>query len=605
MSLPRVPYFPEAPSPEVAELVERLCHGDLTSADGGRLEQLVTSDRSIRQFYVRYLQMHATLPWLVVGGLVAVSTNPESGLALPTTFNPTCPVLSSPRFAAIAPPNPVVGLVGALSRKLPGGTFTVGTLIVLVVVAAFWGLATQVFQMHPRGGANLDSAFATITDSVGVDWADGSTNSISSTTVRYGDVLNLDSGLVQLQLQQGATLVVEGPAEWSIDGDNRATLTLGKLVARVPKQAIGFTLSTSSGEIVDLGTEFGVVVAMNQESEVQVFNGRVSVQPKSAENTTLAPRILSAGESTTITNGDHPGEFVLCEPPDRPAKLSRKLPRKNAIPQTRYPQSLIAYWNFDEQNREGIAWDLCGNNHGMLVGVERVPGLVGTGAAGFNNTNGQAVRMPAGSLGHAFAEGMTIEVLFTSSWSGKALDYDELFRKQGLVTFSFQNDHNDQIDGPVLALEFAGCVSLDMPLDGREGRPSLAEITDGKPHHAVATGDGTTGKFAIFIDGVERFSQIVSPKLSFNGGDEATPLIGNYSGNLEEPFSGIIDEVALYAAALPAERIAEHWHKVRSGINYFESPDANTASSGQKPTGQSSEIDILSTMYLVTLFFLI
>jgi len=163
---------------------------------------------------------------------------------------------------------------------------------------------------------------------------------------------------------------------------------------------------------------------------------------------------------------------------------------------------------------------------------------------------------------------MTIEVLFTSRWSGEALDYDELFRKDGMVTFSFQNDTNDSIDGPVLALEIGG-GGLNMPLDGQEGRPTLAEITDGKPHHAVATADGKSGDLAIYLDGVKRFSHTDKRGIWLGGGVASTPLIGNYSGDLTEPFTGVIDEVAVYRQALSAEDIANHWRCASGGDGYF------------------------------------
>ena len=80
----------------------------------------------------------------------------------------------------------------------------------------------------------------------------------------------IPSGRVRQSLLRGVQLVVDGPAEWSIDDENRATLRQGKLVAVVPRQAIGFTLATPSAEIVDLGTEFEVVV---EEDGVYVLLG--------------------------------------------------------------------------------------------------------------------------------------------------------------------------------------------------------------------------------------------------------------------------------------------------------------------------------------------
>jgi hypothetical protein len=70
--------------------------------------------------------------------------------------------------------------------------------------------------------------------------------------------------------------VIEGPAEWSIDGENSATFSAGSLVARVPKQAVGFTLDTPTTQIVDLGTEFGVTIDDNGATQVHVYRGAVT-----------------------------------------------------------------------------------------------------------------------------------------------------------------------------------------------------------------------------------------------------------------------------------------------------------------------------------------
>jgi hypothetical protein len=54
-------------------------------------------------------------------------------------------------------------------------------------------------------------------------------------------------------------------------------------------------------------------------------------------------------------------------------------------------------------------------------------------------------------------------------------------------------------------------------------------------------------------------------------------LIGNYSGNLDEPFSGVIDEVALYSAALSPAEVRSHWQCARNRRGYFSDPsESNT-----------------------------
>ena len=108
-----------------------------------------------------------------------------------------------------------------------------------------------------------------------------------------------------------------------------------------------------------------------------------------------------------------------------------------------------------------------------------------------------------------------------------------------------------------------------MPLDGREGRPTVADLTDGRPHHVVATYDSFTGRKAIFIDGVQRFSHDYPVGTMILSGGPVPAVIGNHGNG--EPFTGTIDEVAVYDFALTPNEITEHHAHGRAGESYFGS----------------------------------
>ncbi|NCA10415.1 LamG domain-containing protein, partial [bacterium] len=125
--------------------------------------------------------------------------------------------------------------------------------------------------------------------------------------------------------------------------------------------------------------------------------------------------------------------------------------------------------------------------------------------------------------------------------------------------------------GPRLAfglhLAGRGYRELDMPLDGLDGRPTLAEITDGTPHHVVATYDSFAGRKAIFIDGRLRFSHDYPVGTMVLSGGPVAATIGNHAQG--EPFTGVIDELALYDFALTPAEVGEHWRRATAGENYF------------------------------------
>jgi hypothetical protein len=151
---------------------------------------------------------------------------------------------------------------------------------------------------------------ATIRDSVDAQWS-RSTNKLEISNqkaeIAAGEPLAIDSGLVELQLKQGVTLVIEGPARWEIDGNNEATLKQGKLVAKVPQQAIGFTLETPTAKIVDLGTEFGVSVGEAGRTELHVLSGEVEASSLGAAAQPVTR--LQQGQACYIATG-RPIEMV-------------------------------------------------------------------------------------------------------------------------------------------------------------------------------------------------------------------------------------------------------------------------------------------------------
>lgn len=95
---------------------------------------------------------------------------------------------------------------------------------------------------------------------------------------RLGDeIVRLFAGSVELTFDEGAVVAVHGPIEFRPLSTGQLELRRGRLLASVPHKAIGFTVSTPTSKIVDLGTEFEVAVNEAGESDVQVLKGEVEV----------------------------------------------------------------------------------------------------------------------------------------------------------------------------------------------------------------------------------------------------------------------------------------------------------------------------------------
>ena len=128
-------------SPELAGLLEELCLGDLSAERAARLEAILQADPEQCRHYVRFMQMHA------IAERCEATSPAGDDIAPPIAQSPTRPVTPSSR-------RPVLGFLASISRHVPGGEFTVGSLLLLVIVAAFWGLS-QAILFPKLGGHDL------------------------------------------------------------------------------------------------------------------------------------------------------------------------------------------------------------------------------------------------------------------------------------------------------------------------------------------------------------------------------------------------------------------------------------------------------------------
>ena len=101
-----------------------------------------------------------------------------------------------------------------------------------------------------------------------------------------GTRLDLRSGLAQVEYKNGVRVNLEGPTIFVASGENEGDLLLGKVSAQITKGGEKFAITTPSGRITDLGTEFGVVVDSEQNTDVQVFDGKVELAIQGEGGTT-------------------------------------------------------------------------------------------------------------------------------------------------------------------------------------------------------------------------------------------------------------------------------------------------------------------------------
>ncbi|MBX2851059.1 MAG: FecR family protein [Phycisphaeraceae bacterium] len=132
-------------------------------------------------------------------------------------------------------------------------------------------------------------------------WADPT---ISTDGLRIGEEVELLSGVAEVRFNQGAVVLVQGPAVITPTSNNALKLYTGKLIAEVPPSAVGFEVDTRFGLIRDYGTEFGVEVDAMAGLHTQVFQGEVGVMPRDAKNRLGPETKLLVNEAAEVLPGD-------------------------------------------------------------------------------------------------------------------------------------------------------------------------------------------------------------------------------------------------------------------------------------------------------------
>ncbi|HEX4415017.1 MAG TPA: FecR domain-containing protein [Lacipirellulaceae bacterium] len=125
------------------------------------------------------------------------------------------------------------------------------------------------------GQAESAKSVGTIVQQRECKWVEGSNSWRSGDLLPPRTLLSLESGAAEVALENGVRLVLSGPCEVQLVNEMRGRVFRGSLVAKVPSGAHGYTLTTPSSQVVDLGTEFGVAVDRSGKSEVHVFTGEV------------------------------------------------------------------------------------------------------------------------------------------------------------------------------------------------------------------------------------------------------------------------------------------------------------------------------------------
>lgn len=116
----------------------------------------------------------------------------------------------------------------------------------------------------------------------------------------------LNRGSIDLLFTDGANVSVSGPAAFHLKSARHIHLDSGTLVARIPHEALGFTVTSPQSEVIDLGTEFGLSVSREGRTDVHVLEGLVEVLSRNPGNTTPGVMIEGGQALRFVSSPDLP-----------------------------------------------------------------------------------------------------------------------------------------------------------------------------------------------------------------------------------------------------------------------------------------------------------
>lgn len=250
---------PSSSGEHLLELTDLACNGLLSSEGYIQLDELLSGNRAHQKVYLEYVYLHSNL------AEIANADRPTKVLTLDTK-------------------------PGLYSRYLTVAIVTM-PLLALLAFAALFALQSEVWN-KTTVFANSQRIAAVRRVSNGATWTIDETD--QRMAVDEQQEINLTDGKLELILRNGTRVVADSPARFRMNNDLSLQLTSGLIRATVPKGISGFTVTTDSLVVEDLGTEF-YVEAKSAESLTYVSSGSCRVMNSGADGKDLSERTVNEG----------------------------------------------------------------------------------------------------------------------------------------------------------------------------------------------------------------------------------------------------------------------------------------------------------------------
>jgi len=311
--------------PEADSLLDRILDGTADAEALARFHALLEQDSAVRLAYVDQMRMHALLQW---------------------------------RHGLIQAP------VSRPGRLTTWRRWAVAALVLLALGLGGW--------LVQRSSQPL--AFAQVIVTQDVVW-DAAQRPLDVGSALGTEALRLQGGMLKIQIDSGAMVTVQGPADFELVAPLRLRVRQGKVMVRMEPPLTGFQVETPTTAVTDLGTEFGTEVSPSGRTDVIVFEGKVDV----ARRQDNSIQRLSRGEALRVESDGKLERIVAIE--RRPTAVSwsplpatdANLPIASVSDNFRELESLHYYQIVPHGLVEGALAHVDRTHHWTGIGADGIP----------------------------------------------------------------------------------------------------------------------------------------------------------------------------------------------------------------------------------------
>lgn len=542
--------------------------GTIDAEEFEALQDRMLESSSLRAIMRRYLALENSL-------------QNESGDAEAASESATGPWLSLEE-----PPEPEPAMLEKVI-KFP----SLAPMAAAATLAFLLGLGFMYWTSQPNAGSDDGNlvrsdkgepsaqGFAVIGQLFDAAWPDQQASRREGDTLG-AEVFRLASGTAEIQFFSGATMTVEGPAEISLKSAWEASCLEGAVRMQVPPAARGFKLQAPSTEIIDLGTEFGLVVR-DGKGHVEVFDGEIAIHQHGRYEKLLkkgaALGLALDGSVTSEQSGqvDYPDvkRFGSQAVDQRRVDFQRWQMHRDDLAKD---ERLIAYYTFDRETPGSLIPNLTVPRNpefdGAIVLAEPVDGRWPQMKSALEfRRPGSRVRVSLPGEFPAFTFMCWVRIDSLDRW------YNALFMADAYETGE-----------PHWQIRDDGKMMLSVMVDDSHPNPAVHsgaglhrlyfsspmwdESMSGEWLHLASVFDPGNRQVSHYVNGVRISQQEIEDKFMIDTLRIGNAEIGNWGlPSREDPtfairnLNGRMDEIAIFRVALDESEIAELYQRSRAG----------------------------------------